>query len=286
MEFNHLKIKKLSLDGVKTLVQWAADEGWNPGPHDAEVFYATDPDGFYGYFMDDELIAGGAVVSYGGKFGFMGLFIVKPQYRSLGIGRQLWYQRRDMLLSRLNPDAAIGMDGVVAMQPFYEKGGFKIAFRDIRYMRTGESFDVNRHISNITKNDVPEIIAYDAKYFGVERALFLIPWLQLPESKTFKYVENGVIKGFAITRKAMEGHKICPLFADNAIIAEELYCACLNAFPGESVFLDIPEVNKEAVALTEKYNATYVFECARMYLGTPPETDINNVFGITTFELG
>jgi len=189
MEFNHLKIKKLSLDGVKTLVQWAADEGWNPGPHDAEVFYATDPDGFYGYFMDDELIAGGAVVSYGGKFGFMGLFIVKPQYRSLGIGRQLWYQRRDMLLSRLNPDAAIGMDGVVAMQPFYEKGGFKIAFRDIRYMRTGESFDVNRHISNITKNDVPEIIAYDAKYFGVERALFLIPWLQLPESKTLNMLK-------------------------------------------------------------------------------------------------
>ncbi|PLW96956.1 MAG: GNAT family N-acetyltransferase [Marinilabiliales bacterium] len=286
MDIRKLKIKKLSPEGVKTLVQWAAEEGWNPGPHDAEVFYATDQDGFYGYFMDDELIAGGAIVSYAGKFGFMGLFIVKPQYRSLGIGRQLWYQRRDMLLKRLDPDAAIGMDGVVAMQPFYEKGGFTIAFRDMRYSRAGEKFEVNHSISTITNDDIPEIIDYDTKCFGVERAQFLIPWLQLPESKTFKYVENGGIKGFAITRKAMEGHKICPLFADNAIIAEELYRACLNAFPGESVFLDIPEVNKEAVALTEKYNARYVFECARMYYGTPPETDINNVFGITTFELG
>ena len=49
----------------------------------------------------------------------------------------------------------------------------------------------------------------------------------------------------------------------------------------------IPKEDAETrKGLTEKYNATYVFECARMYYGTPPETDINNVFGITTFELG
>ena len=47
-----------------------------------------------------------------------GLFIVKPEYRAMGIGRKLWYQRRDLLISRLHNNASIGMDGVVAMQPF------------------------------------------------------------------------------------------------------------------------------------------------------------------------
>ncbi len=45
-------------------------------------------------------------------------------------------------------------------------------------------------------------------------------------------------------------------------------------------------VNEEAVKLTKKYYTTYVFECARIYYGEPPQVDINNVFGITTFELG
>ena len=27
-------------------MKWAEEEGWNPGPHDADVYWATDPDGF------------------------------------------------------------------------------------------------------------------------------------------------------------------------------------------------------------------------------------------------
>ncbi len=279
-------LQKLDIYGVRKLVKWAEDEGWNPGPRDGEVYYNTDPDGFYGYYNKEELIAGGAVVSYTGEFGFMGLFIVKPGYRSMGLGRKLWYQRRDMLIKRLNPGAAIGMDGVVAMQPFYEKGGFRIAFRDVRYQKTGEIFPIDKNISPVGYGDLEQIIAYDKQCFGVKRSQFLIPWLQLPESKSFKYTENGTLKGFAITRKAAEGHKICPLFADSFPIAEKLYHACLNAFPGEPVFLDIPEVNNDAVALMKKYDASYVFECARMYYGNPPSVNMDNVFGITTFELG
>ena len=78
----------------------------------------------YGFHLNDQLVAAGAVVSYQGAFGFMGLFIVHPDFRGQGIGNKLWYLRRDLLLSRLNEGASIGMDGVVAMQPFYQKGGF------------------------------------------------------------------------------------------------------------------------------------------------------------------
>ena len=91
------------------LVEWADKEGWNPGPYDAEVYWATDPDGYYGYKVDGELVAGGSIVSYNGEFGFMGFFIVKPEYRSKGMGRQLWYQRRDTLIERLNKEVSSNM---------------------------------------------------------------------------------------------------------------------------------------------------------------------------------
>lgn len=94
-DFESLQFSKLDFEGLKTLVQWASEEGWNPGTQDAEVFWATDPEGFYGYFMDGNMIAGGSIVAYDNAFGFMGFFIVKKEYRSQGIGRKLWNQRRD-----------------------------------------------------------------------------------------------------------------------------------------------------------------------------------------------
>ncbi|QHI38467.1 hypothetical protein IMCC3317_38600 [Kordia antarctica] len=286
MNIDELKFEKLDFSDVKTLANWAQQEGWNVGAHDVEVYFTTDPDGFYGFHYNSELIAGGSIVSYNGEFGFMGFFIVKPNYRAHGIGRKLWYQRRDMLLSRLNKNAAIGMDGVVAMQSFYQKGGFEIAFRDVRYEKKGTAFTIDSNISSIEATDFENILAYDKQCFGFSRPQFLKPWLQLPLNKTFKYVENGELKGFAIVRKATIGYKICPLFADNLKTADELYKACLNAVSGELLYIDIPMINEDAKALVKKHEATYIFECARMYLGNPPKVDVNKIFGITTFELG
>ena len=286
VNLNDLTFQKLNAEGVQTLVSWAKDEGWNPGPHDAEVFYATDSDGFYGYYFNGVLIAGGSVVSYNGEFGFMGLFIVKPEFRSEGIGKSLWYHRRDLLLNRLNEGAFIGMDGVVAMQPFYQKGGFEILFKDERYEKIGATYSTHPNISSIEATDFDQISAFDTACFGFERPQFLKPWLALPNGATFKYTAEQILKGFAVVRKANQGYKIGPLFADNATVAEELYKACLNACIDQPVYLDIPMVNESAIDLVRKYEAQYVFECARMYYGTPPQIDMNKVFGITSFELG
>ena len=286
IKLEDLQFQKLDFGGLKTLIKWAGEEGWNPGINDAEVFWETDPDGYYGYYYKGELIAGGSIVSYDKLFGFMGFFIVKPEYRSLGIGRKLWYQRRDTLISRLSEGASIGMDGVIAMQPFYNKGGFKIEFRDERHERIGEGFEIDKSISSIEEKDFDSVLQYDEKCFGFTRPQFLIPWLKQSNVKTFRYYDNAKLKGFAVIRKANKGHKVCPLFADNPTIAEELYKACLNSFMGEPLYIDIPMINQEAVTLIKKYNTTYVFECARMYYGKPPDMEINKVFGITTFELG
>ncbi|WP_211338044.1 GNAT family N-acetyltransferase [Mangrovibacterium diazotrophicum] len=267
-------------------MDWARQEGWNPGPHDAEVFYRTDPDGFYGYFHQGELIAGGSVVSYEGEFGFMGFFIVKPEYRGTGIGRQLWFQRRDLLLSRLRPGASIGMEGVVDMQAFYAKGGFRLVFRDERYRRNGESFPPSPGITLLTADDFPAALKYDRQCFGFKRETFLKNWLTMPESFSFKASTNGRLTGMAHMRKATDGYKIGPLFADSPEIAEALYRACLSAAPGDAVFLDIPVINQAACQLVKSYNAEYVFECGRMYYGPEPKLPLPKIFGVTTFELG
>ena len=94
--------------------QWAADEGWNPGVGDADIFWETDPKGFVVVESKGEVVGTGSIVSYG-DFGFMGFFIVKKALRGQGIGTGFWHWRKETLKQRLNPGSTIGMDGVFDM---------------------------------------------------------------------------------------------------------------------------------------------------------------------------
>ena len=59
-----MNICQMTRDELATLVEWAAREGWNPGLNDAEVFLATDPEGFVAAEINGELIGGGSIVAY------------------------------------------------------------------------------------------------------------------------------------------------------------------------------------------------------------------------------
>ncbi len=281
-----LEFRPLHFDEFEELVRWAAAEGWDPGVNDANIFYTCYPEAFYGYFHQGKLIGGGSLVSYNGEFGFMGFFIVHPDFRGNGIGHSLWFKRRDTLLGRLNPGASIGMDGILAMQEFYSNGGFVASFRDERRVRLGANFPIH---SSIRKGagSIDDLLALDRVCFGYDRSEFMKRWISNPNSICFTSVnEREELKGFAVLRQTADGWKVGPLFAENYATAEALYTACLNEVPNEKVFLDIPCSNADAVRLAEVYQTAYVFECARMYYGTPPELPMNQVFGITTFELG
>src|SRR5215210_8936288 len=85
-----LVIRPGSRGELDLTVEWAANEGWNPGLSDAECFYAADPEGFLLAFRDGEPVASISVVRYGSDFGFLGLYIVRPNLRGRGYGYQLW----------------------------------------------------------------------------------------------------------------------------------------------------------------------------------------------------
>jgi N-acetylglutamate synthase-like GNAT family acetyltransferase len=286
MNLDEIKIQKITKEDLRTLIGWASKEGWNPGKYDIDVFWNTDPDGFYGCKIKNELIAGGAIISYEGEFGFMGLFIVNNQYRSNGVGNKLWHKRKNKLINRLKDNASIGMDGILAMQSYYQKGGFEISFRDERYEIIGKAYTYSQNVSAIESADLKQILEFDKIHFGYQRTLFLQQWLMMPESNAIKYTLENTVVGYAVIRKAEQGYRIGPLFAQDETIAEELLKSCLN-FAGEvPVYIDIPTVNLSAMNLVSQYNGKYIFECARMYYGASPTYPIENIYGITTFELG
>ena len=281
-----LTLRLMNEEEAALLLGWAADEGWNPGLHDARIFWETDPEAFIAAELDDELIGGGTIVSYHREFGFMGLFIVRPEFRERGLGRQLWHARVRLLQSRLRGGAAIGMDGVFEMQEWYAQGGFEFAHRSIRY--EGVGVDVVRAPGLVPAGDVAfeRVAEYDRRCFPTWREGFLRPWLEQPDALALAAVDGGSVQGYGVIRRCGAGGKIGPLFADDPDIAEALYTGLSAYLPGEPVYLDVPEINAFAMGLARRHELREVFGTARMYLGPRPKMAESRIYGITTFELG
>jgi len=281
---DELHIRTMTQQEVATVASaWAAKEGWNPGVHDADSFYRTDPNGFFVGLLGAEPVACISVIAYDESFGFLGFYIVKEGYRGLRHGITIWNHGIAYLGNR-----NIGLDGVVAQQENYKKSGFGFAYNNIRFEGVSKKYE-NESAFLVSSDTLSfqSILEFDTRYFPVKRSTFLTHWLAGPERHVRYAVEGGVIRGYGVIRKCLRGYKIGPLFAESPEYAEGLYEGLVNCIPaGEAVFLDIPDPNPLAGALVTKYGMQNVFETARMYTKKAPDINISHIYGVTTFELG
>jgi GNAT superfamily N-acetyltransferase len=276
-------IRAMTRQEVDIALDWAAAEGWNPGVYDADCFYAADPTGFLIGLLGEEPIATVSVVRYGDSFGFLGLYIVKPEYRGKGYGIQIWNAGLAHLRGR-----TMGLDGVVAQQDNYTKSGFTLAYRNIRYQGTGGGcLPAESEIVQLSTLPFDEIYAYDKPFFPDHRRPFLKCWVNQPQSTALGILRNRELTGYGVLRLCRSGYKVGPLFADGPELAEPLFLALKAHAPaGAPIYLDTPAVNPAAVDLAKRYSMMVVFETARMYTGRPPAVPLERVFGVTTLELG
>ncbi|MCD4785605.1 MAG: GNAT family N-acetyltransferase [Candidatus Eremiobacteraeota bacterium] len=276
-EFIIRQMKRKDLD---IAVEWAAREGWNPGLHDSDSFYYTDPAGFFIGEIDGEPVGTISAVAYNDEFGFIGFFMVKPEYRGKRYGIYLAKAALDYL-----GDRNIGLDGVVAKVKNYKHYGLKVAYHNIRYEGIGCGDPIDRVIS-LDKIRFEDLVSYDTRMFSAPRPQFLKRWIKQPDGKAVGVMSDGEILGYGVIRKCRIGYKIGPIFADNPEVAEMIFNSLSSGFPGQPVFLDTPGANPEAVELANRHKMKKVFETVRMYSKDTNILPVKNIFGVTSFELG
>jgi hypothetical protein len=181
----------------------------------------------------------------------------------------------------------IGLDGVVAQQQNYRKSGFKRAYANVRYGGTVVAPDPQR-VSVVALNDVPlDLVATDdATVFPAPRIQFLRAWIGSPGHVARALVRDGRLAAWGVVRPCRMGSKIGPLVGDDRDAVEAVLAALVASSTNSEIFLDVPSINRDAIALAEDLGLAPVFETARMYTGEIPPLRLERVFGVTTFELG
>ncbi|MCF2857737.1 GNAT family N-acetyltransferase [Pseudoalteromonas sp. SMS1] len=289
MSKENYQIRTMRKDEVELAVSWAEKEGWNPGKNDAQSYCLADPKGFLIGLVEGEPVAVISAIKYSKEFGFIGFYIVKPEYRGKGYGYALW-QAAMAYLDGCN----VGLDGVVEQQDNYRKSGFELAYRNIRYQGVfkASQFDVASHLSpHITSEFEPVCIqTFEAPFFPADRKRFNQQWRIQSNAHALVINTPDGITGYGVIRACECGYKIGPLYAENQVDAKALVGALIaravDSDKADTVYLDVPECNQEAVSMAKSLGMSIAFETARMYTKSAPSLPLHRMFGVASFEIG
>jgi len=271
-----------NLKDLETALIWAAQEGWNPGLHDAQAFLAADPDGFFVARVAGEIIAAISVVNHSDTMAFLGLYLCKPDFRGQGIGFALWCHA----LRHAGP-RCVGLDGVAEQEPNYAKSGFVRTGATTRLQGkapTGttvgtRSFDMAR--------DFTAVAALDQFANGYDRSRFLSHWVAegAGTRKTVVSTQNGEVSGFATIRLCQDGAKVGPVSAPDTATALKLLRAAAASLDVADVTLDLPSSAIVFHKALEELGFVETFKTARMYSGVVPKSSPISM-AIASMELG
>ena len=282
------EIRTMTRADLALVLRWAAAEGWNPGKHDLDSFLETDPAGFFAGLLDGQPIASLSAVAYDDSYGFIGFYIVKPEFRGQGYGLRLWNHG----IARLG-NRTIGLDGVVDQQDNYRKSGFEIATRNVRYVGTPPRDAMPLPPSSVlrlieaTALPLPVLAAFDQAYHPAPRATFLSRWVRQRETVALAALSaDGSLRGYGAIRPAADTWRIGPLFAQTTDVARSLFGALAAETGGRPLCFDAPEANPAAAALARAFALEPVFPTARMYTRPVPHVDLGGIYGVTSLELG
>jgi len=91
-------------------------------------------------------------------------------------------------------------------------------------------------------------------------------------------VRDGRFAAWGVIRPCWMGNKIGPLVGDDRDAVEAVLAALVASSTNSEIFLDVPSINRDAIAVAEDLGLAPVFEI--------PSLRLERVFGVTTLELG
>jgi len=293
----NFSIRLIRSDEIIEVTDWARLEGFSPGFDDVSIYRNTDKQGVWVGCLDNNPIGCIACVKYNSSYGFIGLFIVKREFRNYGYGVKLWKHALDYLKNV----ECIGLEAAPDRLNDYRKWGFIKSSNTNRWQSNGFQ---DLPLSNFYKDEfhsfqvVPgtqisseAVLNYDSQREPSPRPHFLNDWLKNSFGHVSALIDNnGMCHGFGRIRPCVlqnknQGWRIGPLLADTPPLAELLIRKLVGDLDSK-ILLDCSSLNPYANYLLSNLGFKEISRTFRMYRGPKPSCQMNQVYGLACLELG
>ncbi|XP_018497628.1 uncharacterized protein LOC108865257 [Galendromus occidentalis] len=204
---------------------WTEELGFDMARNHMRRWHLVDPEGFFGIFLGDTLIATGAAVKQTSELFFIGSIGVRESHRGKGLCRQII----NRLFERC-PEGTFALFAVPECIQMYRKLGFEIVDNGTAYVYGGRAATLpSDNIKSAFRFEVvdsnkPELvrrlIEYDARLHGFERPIGTT-LIDDDDGSTVVCSMEGSIVGFVriASSKRDGGAFIGPLYADYSEVA-------------------------------------------------------------------
>jgi ribosomal protein S18 acetylase RimI-like enzyme len=261
--------------------------GWNQTVRDWRGYLSYDPDGCFVAEVDGKPAGTATTIHYGHRFGWIGMVLVHPDYRRLGLGTQLL----NRAIGRLKECGvrSIKLDATPMGKKVYVPLGFVDEYELSRYEGVAPDADsiAGGDVVPFANADFASVVQLDAEAFGAERATVLRSLADRNPELCFALVGSSGLAGFLIAREGANAVQIGPWIARDEVGAVKLLRAFFARAKGRRVFVDVVSPNSPATAMIRSVGFTVQRTLTRMYLGEnahPGEPRL--VFGISSPEKG
>jgi len=264
-------------------------EGWGHTWRDVERCWNLEPNGCFIAESDNKPAGHVSSVSYD-KIGWIGLLIVNPEKRGLGIGAALMKAATNYL--ERNGAKTIKLEAAKKAAPLYRRLGFVDEFDSLRYCGTPEyKAQPGRKgmVSPISENEICEIAEFDAQHFGANRLRVLKSLHNDFSQACFVARENQRIEGYIMARGMLDEIWIGPWVCAEFQVAQFLFSTLFESMRQEApcLRLGFPALNVNARKLVEELGLQLVDKSIHMIRGDRKnQGDVTRIYGIGGPEKG
>ena len=236
---------------------------WNQTPADWEHFLASSPEGCFVAESAGSVVGTATTIVYEGRFAWIGMVLVDPEFRGQGIGTRLLEKAIEHLDTCGVP--TMKLDATPQGKPIYEKLGFVSEYEIERWMLKRPPGKARAQAS--AHPNLDDTLEIDREVFGADRGALLRSLANGAPDFTLAVRQQGELAGYAFGRRGSRADHLGPWMARNEATARQLLEEFLRCSARETVFVDCLKSNPWAQALPASKGFEYSRPLTRMFRG-------------------
>jgi len=263
-----MHLRKMTRDDVSMGMRLKDIAGWNQTPGDWERFLDASPEGCFVAQQEGRVCGTVTTIGYEGRFAWIGMVLVDPEYRSRGTGTRLLEKAIEYL------DAAgistMKLDATPQGKPLYEKLGFVAEYEIERWVLSEHTHRPRAVASEARISEagsLEDIIRTDYGVFGADRgALLRSLHRDAPDFTTTIHLQRE-LGGYTLGRRGSLADHLGPWMALSETAAQGLLEGFLSRSAGRDIFVDCLKSNPFAGRLLRASGFEFARPLTRMVRG-------------------